>query len=174
MRSYSAPRSRSTPSVSAASEDYKPLSELMQPTLDEMEAIEPEAPGCGVPTGFADLDELTNGLHPGQMVIIAARPAVGKSTLALDFVAQPRSRMGSLVIFSLEMSQLEITMHCCRPRRASRCHIFVVRLSDQGPNRVSAKMARSPKPRCSSMTSITMMEIVRRPAGSSSVTTSSW
>ena len=39
----------------------------------------------GVPTGFADLDSLTNGLHPGQMIVIAARPAVGKSTLALDF-----------------------------------------------------------------------------------------
>ena len=37
----------------------------------------------GVPTGFADLDELTNGLHPGQMIVIAARPAMGKA-LALD------------------------------------------------------------------------------------------
>ncbi len=37
-----------------------------------------------MPTGFADLDELTNGLHPGQMIIVAARPGVGKSTLALD------------------------------------------------------------------------------------------
>ena len=67
-----------------ASEDYKPLSELMQPTLDEMEAIESRGAGLsGVPTGFADLDELTNGLHPGQMVIVAARPGVGKA-LALD------------------------------------------------------------------------------------------
>ncbi len=61
------------------SEDYKPLSELMQPTLDEMEAIESRGAGLsGVPTGFADLDELTNGLHPGQMVIIAARPCSRK------------------------------------------------------------------------------------------------
>ena len=37
----------------------------------------------GVPTGFADLDALTNGLHPGQMIVIAARPAMGKA-LALD------------------------------------------------------------------------------------------
>ena len=37
----------------------------------------------GVPTGFADLDELTNGLHAGQMIIVAARPAMGKA-LALD------------------------------------------------------------------------------------------
>ena len=67
-----------------AAEDYKPLSELMQPTLDEMEAIESRGAGLsGVPTGFADLDDLTNGLHPGQMVIVAARPGVGKA-LALD------------------------------------------------------------------------------------------
>ena len=67
-----------------SAEDYKPLSELMQPTLDEMEAIESRGAGLsGVPTGFADLDELTNGLHPGQMVIVAARPGCGKA-LALD------------------------------------------------------------------------------------------
>ena len=66
------------------SEDYKSLSELMQPTLDQMEAIESRGAGLsGVPTGFADLDELTNGLHPGQMIIVAARPGVGKA-LAVD------------------------------------------------------------------------------------------
>ena len=67
-----------------AAEDYKPLSELMQPTLDEMEAIESRGAGLsGVPTGFADLDDLTNGLHPGQLIIVAARPGIGKA-LALD------------------------------------------------------------------------------------------
>ncbi len=66
------------------SEDYQPLSELMAETLDEIEAINAHDGGlAGVPTGFADLDELTNGLHPGQMVIVAARPAMGKA-LALD------------------------------------------------------------------------------------------
>ena len=67
-----------------AAEDYKPLSDLMQATLDEMEAIESRGAGLsGVPTGFADLDDLTNGLHPGQLVIVAARPGIGKA-LALD------------------------------------------------------------------------------------------
>jgi replicative DNA helicase len=66
------------------SEDYAPLSEIMEATLDELDAISSRgAAMSGVPTGFADLDELTNGLHPGQMVIIAARPAIGKA-LALD------------------------------------------------------------------------------------------
>ena len=66
------------------SEDYLSLSEIMPGALDEIEAIGSRGGGMsGVPTGFADLDALTNGLHPGQMVVIAARPAVGKA-LALS------------------------------------------------------------------------------------------
>jgi replicative DNA helicase len=66
------------------SEDYLPLSEIMPGALDEIEAIGSRGGGMtGVPTGFADLDSLTNGLHPGQMIVIAARPALGKA-LALD------------------------------------------------------------------------------------------
>ena len=111
--SSTGPRPRCTRSPSDESaEDYKPLSELMQPTLDEIEAIESRGAGLsGVPTGFADLDELTNGLHPGQMIIVAARPAVGKSTLALDIARSASIKNGlTSVIFSLEMSQIEITM----------------------------------------------------------------
>jgi len=66
------------------SEDYLSLSEIMPGALDEIEAIGSRGGGLtGVPTGFADLDALTNGLHPGQMVVIAARPALGKA-LALS------------------------------------------------------------------------------------------
>jgi replicative DNA helicase len=65
-------------------EDYHPLSEIMPQALEEIEAIGAHGGGIsGVPTGFSDLDSLTNGLHSGQMVVIAARPAVGKA-LALD------------------------------------------------------------------------------------------
>jgi replicative DNA helicase len=66
------------------SEDYLPLSAIMEGALDEIEAIGSRGGEMvGVPTGFADFDELTNGLHPGQMIVLAARPAVGKA-LALD------------------------------------------------------------------------------------------
>ncbi len=65
-------------------EDYLPLAEIIGGTMDEIEAAGHRGEGMtGVPTGFADLDRLTNGLHPGQMIIIAARPAIGKA-LALD------------------------------------------------------------------------------------------
>ena len=94
------------------SEDYAPLSAIMEATLDEIEAISNRGGEMtGVPTGFADLDELTNGLHGGQMVIIAARPAVGKSTLALDLCrAASIHHNQASVIFSLEMTRNEITM----------------------------------------------------------------
>ncbi len=67
-----------------SAEDYAPLSDIMDGVLDEIEAIGNREAGLyGVPTGFADLDDLTNGLHAGQMIIVAARPAMGKA-LALD------------------------------------------------------------------------------------------
>ncbi|MGV0388725.1 replicative DNA helicase [Corynebacterium sanguinis] len=95
-----------------ASADYRVLSDLLKPTIDELTSI---ASGggleLGVPTGFIDLDELTNGLHGGQMVIVAARPGVGKSTLALDFMRSCSINQGKTsVIFSLEMSASEIIM----------------------------------------------------------------
>jgi len=93
-------------------EDFLPLSEIMPGALDEIEAIGSRGGVMtGVPTGFADLDALTNGLHAGQMVVIAARPAIGKSTLALDLAraAAVKHRMAA-VLFSLEMSRNEITM----------------------------------------------------------------
>ncbi len=65
-------------------EDYLPLRDLMDGALTEIEAIANRGGQMvGVPTGFADLDALTNGLHPGQLIIVAARPAIGKA-LALD------------------------------------------------------------------------------------------
>jgi replicative DNA helicase len=67
-----------------ASEDYQSLSEIMPGALDEIEAIGSRGGVLtGVPTGFSDLDALTNGLHAGQMIVIAARPGIGKA-LALD------------------------------------------------------------------------------------------
>src|SRR5262249_22152382 len=83
------------------SDDYLPLSEIMPDALVEIEAVRSRGGTMtGVPTGFADLDALTNGLHPGQMIVIAARPALGKA-LALDTpLATPRgwTTMGEVAV----------------------------------------------------------------------------
>ena len=94
------------------SEDYAPLRDIMDEALTEIEAIgNRSGEMVGVPTGFADLDSLTNGLHPGQLVIVAARPALGKSTLGLDIARAASIKHGlTSVIFSLEMSRNEIVM----------------------------------------------------------------
>ena len=93
-------------------EDYVVLSEVLDQTLTEIEAAAGRTDEMiGVPTGFIELDELTHGLHPGQMIVVAARPAVGKSTLGIDIVrtAAIKHNLAS-VVFSLEMSRTEITM----------------------------------------------------------------
>ncbi|HEV7950978.1 MAG TPA: replicative DNA helicase [Glaciihabitans sp.] len=94
------------------SEDYVPLSEAVTAAVDEIEAAAGrDGQMIGVPTGFAQLDALTNGLHPGQMIILAARPAIGKSTLALDFARSAAIHHDMpTIVFSLEMGRSEIAM----------------------------------------------------------------
>ncbi|MFC5502241.1 replicative DNA helicase [Lysinimonas soli] len=93
-------------------EDYVPLVEAIDTAVDEIEkARGREGEMAGVPTGFAELDELTNGLHGGQLIIVAARPGLGKSTLALDFArAATIKHAMPTIFFSLEMGRSEIAM----------------------------------------------------------------
>lgn len=67
------------------SEDMVALEDLLQPTMDEIDALATGGRVRGIPTGFIDIDQTTNGLQAGQLVIIAARPGVGKA-LAIDTV----------------------------------------------------------------------------------------
>ncbi|MBS1697447.1 MAG: replicative DNA helicase, partial [Actinobacteria bacterium] len=93
-------------------EDYVPLTVAVDAAVEEMEAASGhDGTMTGVPTGFRELDELTNGLHGGQMIVVAARPAMGKSTLALDFArAASISHDQPSIFFSLEMGKAEIAM----------------------------------------------------------------
>ena len=93
-------------------EDYVPLVEAIDTAVDEIErARGRDGEMIGVPTGFSDLDELTNGLHGGQLIIVAARPGLGKSTLALDFARSATIKHHlPTIFFSLEMGRSEIAM----------------------------------------------------------------
>ena len=93
-------------------EDYVPLVEAIDTAVDEIErARGRDGEMIGVPTGFAELDELTNGLHGGQLIIVAARPGLGKSTLALDFARSATIKHHlPTIFFSLEMGRSEIAM----------------------------------------------------------------
>jgi replicative DNA helicase len=91
-------------------EDYHSLRDVLTTTLEAIERLhEDHREITGVPTGFADLDRLTSGLQPANLVIVAARPAVGKSTLGLDVARHAAVRAGvPTVVFSLEMSKTEL------------------------------------------------------------------
>ncbi|HAN24663.1 MULTISPECIES: replicative DNA helicase [Microbacterium] len=93
-------------------EDYVALTFAVDAAVEEIEAARGrDGQMTGIPTGFQSLDELTNGLHGGQMIVVAARPAMGKSTLALDFARAAAIKHDMpTIFFSLEMGRSEIAM----------------------------------------------------------------
>jgi replicative DNA helicase len=93
-------------------EDYVPLQIAVDAAVEEIEAARGrDGQMTGIPTGFTGLDQLTNGLHGGQMIVVAARPAMGKSTLALDFARAAAIKNNQpTIFFSLEMGKSEIAM----------------------------------------------------------------
>jgi replicative DNA helicase len=94
------------------SDDYVALSVSLEAAINEIEAAQNlDGDLVGVPTGFTDLDALTNGFHPGQLIIVAARPAMGKSTFALDIARNAAIKSDKpTLFFSLEMGRAEIAM----------------------------------------------------------------
>lgn len=98
--------------VSKPEEEDVPLGDVMEGMLDELERIQNHKDEItGVPTGLRDFDSLTGGLQPGQLIVIAARPAMGKSTLAIDFARCCSIKHGlPSQVFSLEMGRNEVAM----------------------------------------------------------------
>jgi len=118
---------------SAESEDYVPLVVAIESAVDEIESASGTSGELtGVPTGFRDLDELTNGLHGGQLIIVAARPGLGKSTLALDFArsASVKHRRPA-VFFSLEMGRNEIATRLLAAEASIPMHVLRKGAMDQ-------------------------------------------
>ncbi len=90
--------------------DFVPMRDLLLEAFDLIEKLhESDSAITGLETGFSDFDELTSGLQPGQLVVLAARPAMGKSTLVTNILSHvTATQRKPAVIFSLEMSQMEI------------------------------------------------------------------
>jgi len=95
-----------------AGEDFVALNTSIEDAIQEMEMAQNRGGELtGIATGFTELDQMTHGLHAGQLVILAARPAMGKSTLALDIARHAAISKGkSTIFFSLEMGRAEIAM----------------------------------------------------------------
>jgi replicative DNA helicase len=144
---------RDTNQAAAIGDDYDAY-------LDDLENRKNAGDVTGIPTSFADIDTLTHGLHPGQVIIIAARPAMGKSTLALDFARSAAIRHNRpSAFFSLEMSRREINRTApCPPKPAyalrTACALADRTCTDDDWSQGSAtrRPNASPPPRCSSTT----------------------
>jgi replicative DNA helicase len=92
-------------------EDTAILRDLVDQAMLDLEAIQNrESAYTGLPTGFRDLDDLTSGLQPGNLVIVAARPGIGKSSLAMNVARNVAVTREPVAVFSLEMSRTEIGM----------------------------------------------------------------
>ena len=95
----------------SGSDDYQTVATLMDATIQEIDYHQGRGDIAGLASGFPELDRLTTGFRPGQMIVVAARPGVGKSTLGLDFCRAASIKQGvTSAIFSLEMTSSEIAM----------------------------------------------------------------
>lgn len=91
-------------------EGFEPLEEVMGETFEHLERIHAKTGTVlGVDTGFAELNELTSGFQKGDLIILAARPSVGKTALALTLArnAAVDAKIG-VAVFSLEMSKMQL------------------------------------------------------------------
>lgn len=93
-------------------EGFVSLGTLVRDSFDKIEKLhEHKGAITGVPTGFADLDVLTSGLQPGDLIIVAARPSMGKTSLVLNMAANVGVRTDKTVgFFSLEMAKDQLFM----------------------------------------------------------------
>ena len=90
--------------------DYTQIQDILLKNVEIIDAVSKnQGKVVGIPTGFKDLDELTSGLHRSDLIILAARPAMGKTAFALNIAQQTAVKAGSSVlIFSLEMSKEQL------------------------------------------------------------------
>lgn len=91
-------------------QDFQPLGGLLRDAMDHIEMLAARGQDVtGVPTGFTELDRLMSGMQPGNLILVAARPAMGKSTFAMNVAQHAAQHEGiPVVVFSLEMSSMEI------------------------------------------------------------------
>ncbi|HJO39584.1 MAG: replicative DNA helicase [Vicinamibacterales bacterium] len=105
---------------------FVPLRDLVQGSFEAIEKLQ-EHKGLitGVPTGFTDLDAMTSGLQPSDLVIIAARPSMGKTSLVLNIAQHIGTKTDMTVgMFSLEMSKEQLFMRMLTSEARIDAHRF--------------------------------------------------
>jgi replicative DNA helicase len=121
------------------------LHDLLDQTLDSLEALYERGDAItGTPTGYVDFDELTAGLQPNALVVVGARPGMGKTSFALGMAAHAALEAHRPVLFfSLEMSRIELSQRLlCSEARVDSTKVRNGRLTDDDWRRISHAIGR--------------------------------
>jgi replicative DNA helicase len=151
-------------SQSRVSSEFSHIEQLLKESFERITALyEAGAEVTGIPSGFRDIDRITSGFQPGNLVVIAARPSMGKSALALCMAANMGVRLDiPVALFTLEMSKAEVTQRLmCSEAKVESQKLRSGKLSPEDWPRLTAacdKLARAPI-YVDDTGSITMMEI---------------
>ena len=87
-------------------EGFTRIKEMLWPTMERIETLQRSGKAItGVPSGFVDLDAMTSGFQPSELVVVAARPSMGKTAFCLNIAANAAAEGQGVAIFSLEMSK---------------------------------------------------------------------
>jgi replicative DNA helicase len=123
-------------------EQIQPVLARVFERIDHLFHQENKSDVTGVPTGFIDLDERTAGLQPGELVIVAGRPSMGKTALALNFAEHVAVKNGiPVAIFSMEMGATQLAMRLLGSiARVDQHKMRTGRLNDEEWSRLSSAM----------------------------------
>ncbi len=119
---------------------FKPLKKILPEAVDRIDVLhQSEGDITGVPTGFTEFDKLTAGLQPGELVVIAGRPSMGKTTLAINIAEN--AAIGSKVptaIFSMEMPSQQLAFRMISSLgRVDQTHLRTGRFPDEDWSRIN-------------------------------------
>ena len=137
-------------SQSRVTTEFSHIEDLLKESFERITALyEAGADVTGIPSGFRDLDRLTSGFQPGNLVIVAARPSMGKSALGLCIAANLALRHKiPVAVFTLEMSKSEVTQRLlCSEAKVESQRLRTGKLSqDDWPRLVAAgdKLMKAP------------------------------
>jgi replicative DNA helicase len=151
-------------SQSRVSTEFSHIETLLKESFERITALyEAGAEITGIPSGYRDLDRLTSGFQPGNLVIVAARPSMGKSALGMGVAANLAVRHEiPVALFTLEMSKAEVTQRLmCGEAKVESQRLRTGKLAvDDWPRLTAAcdKLAKAPI-YVDDTGSITMMEI---------------
>jgi replicative DNA helicase len=131
-------------------QDFRSIESVLHAELDKLHELSRSGTSLtGTPSGFTDLDAVTGGFQPGNLIIIAARPSMGKSALVTNIAEYAAVEAGvPVALFSLEMSEAELAQRFLASRaRIEGDHLSKGRVGeDRWPRimRASSELAKSP------------------------------